>query len=660
MLKINTCFISLLLFLSIAPAIYAQDNGSTQRNLTGIIETAAPSTNAQTGEIALNDVIISAYKSNITYAESASATVITQKDIEKGGYRFVSDVLQSVPGLQLVQSSTLGGTASVFIRGAKTGNMVVLIDGVKVNDVSTIERTFDFATLATDSIERIEIIKGPQSALYGSDATGGIINIVTKKGKGKPAVTLNMYAGSYYTTQLSTNVSGGDSSWNYSLTAGQISAQGYSKAAKPKTATTPFDDDGFYQRYAMGKCGFTPVAPLSIDAGFTVKKSAIEVDDSSYTDDPDSDEERTEVSGYTTIKHTIASFWEQSVTVNASRTQREYYDYNDGAWDWPADNTYTGSFYSAEWLQVFSLKNVDTLTVGVNYEKELSHIKDYLNDTSTNNDNSTTGFFAQNHINAGNILYLTASVRADNNEIFGWQKSYTVSPAIVIPKIKTKLKANYGRGYKAPGLYQIYGDGGSMVVENKDLKPEENTGYDIGIEQPLLSIATVNLTYFHNKYKDMIDYDSSSYPGRYININRVTTYGYESSVTITPLKALTLSGGYTYLKTEDETTDKPLMRRPEHQVYSSLTVTIAKFEICATGTYIGKRKDAYYDSATFSTVDVTLDGYFKADIAACYALTPQLTIHAKAENITDKKYQQICGYTMPQRSYYVGLTAMLQ
>ena len=104
MLKINTCFISLLLFLSIAPAIYAQDNGSTQRNLTGIIETAAPSTNAQTGEIALNDVIISAYKSNITYAESASATVITQKDIEKGVYRFVSDVLQSVPGLQVVQS----------------------------------------------------------------------------------------------------------------------------------------------------------------------------------------------------------------------------------------------------------------------------------------------------------------------------------------------------------------------------------------------------------------------------------------------------------------------------------------------------------------------------------------------------------------------------
>ncbi|HQK08273.1 MAG TPA: TonB-dependent receptor, partial [Spirochaetota bacterium] len=94
--------------------------------------------------------------------------------------------------------------------------------------------------------------------------------------------------------------------------------------------------------------------------------------------------------------------------------------------------------------------------------------------------------------------------------------------------------------------------------------------------------------------------------------------------------------------------------------YSSLTVTIAKFEICATGTYIGKRKDAYYDSATYSTVDVTLDGYFKADIAAHYALTPQLTIHAKAENITDKKYQQTCGYAMPQRSYYVGLTAMVQ
>jgi len=216
-------FLLLVFLVAIVPAAFAQD--------------VTP----------LEDVVISAYKSNILYGQSSSVSIITSKDIEQGGYRFVSDALQAVPGLTLKQDSPLGGTASIYIRGAKTGNMAVLIDGVKVNDPSSIERTFDFATLTTDSIERIEIIKGPQSSIYGSDATGGIINIVTKRGQGKPTVTLNLYGGSYYTTQQSANISGGDSYFNYSFTAGQFSAKGYSKAAKPDNATKPFDDDPFFQ-----------------------------------------------------------------------------------------------------------------------------------------------------------------------------------------------------------------------------------------------------------------------------------------------------------------------------------------------------------------------------------------------------------------------------
>ncbi|MEJ5362397.1 MAG: TonB-dependent receptor [Spirochaetota bacterium] len=624
--------------LAIAPAVFAQE------------------------ETPLEDVIISAYKSTISYGESSSVCIITSKDIEQGGYRFVSDVLQTVPGLTLVQNGTLGGTASVFIRGAKTGNTVVLIDGVKVLDPSTIERTFDFGTLTTDSIERIEIIKGPQSVLYGSDATGGVINIVTKKGAGKPSITLSTYAGSYYTTQQSAHIRGGDSSLNYSFAVGQAAAQGYSRAAKPST-TTPFDDDGFYQRYALGKFSYTPFTAVTIDAGFTAKETDLDLDDYALTDDANSYENRKEMSGYTQLEHTIATFWKHSINASVSRTIRSYNDFDDdgntGWADFGADNRYTGTIAHAEWLHTFTLQDINTVNIGIAYEKEFSKVEDYLTSSKITNDIDVIGFFAQDHVKISKLFYVIAGIRADNNTIFGWQQSYTVSPAVILPVVKTKLKGNWGKGYKAPSLYQIYGDGGSSVLGNKDLQPEENTGYDIGIEQPISNFIKCEVVYFANNYRNMIEYDSSSWPGKYINIDKITTKGWEGNVTIQPIETLTISGGYTYLNAIDESTDEQLLRRPKHQGYGSVNVTINNFSISCIGTYIGKRKDAYFDSSTFTTITKNLDSYIKLDTALNYALTPQITISAKVENITNKKYQQVYGYNMPERSFYVGLKATL-
>lgn len=619
---------------------------------------------AQTDEIALEDVVVSAYKSSITYGQTAGVSIITQKDIEQGGYRFVSDVLQHVEGINVVQNGTFGGNTSIFIRGAKTGNVLVLIDGVKVNDPSTIERTFDFGTFTTDSIERIEIIKGPQSALYGSDATGGILNIVTKRGQGKPTVTVNVYGGSYYTTQQSANISGGSSDFNYSLTIGQIASQGISKAAKSKTATKPYDDDPFYQYYMLGKFAFAPISALTIDAGFSAKQSDIAFDDSAFVDDPNYKEKRNEISGYSTITHHLTSFWKHIISINGSRTKRSYSDFDDdggGFSDFGQDNTYTGSGLFGEWLHELRFKDINTLSAGISYEKELSHIRDYLNHSNIKQDNYTIGMFAQDHVSIGSFAYLTAGARADKNHIFGWQQSYTISPAIIIPFVKTKIKGNWGKGYKAPSLYQMYGDGGTFVAENKNIKPEKSTSYDVGIEQPLASFATVSAAYFSNRYRDMIDYHLSPFPlpGYYYNIGKVTTWGYEASMTLMPINFLRINGGYTYLKTKDEIQDKPLLRRPTHQAFGSINIGNDKWSAECIVTYIGKRNDAYYDSSTFTTVEVAMDSYIKTDFIAHYALTPQVSLTAKIENVTNKEYQQVVGYAMPQRSYYVGVKGML-
>ncbi len=609
-------------------------------------------------EIPLEDVVVSAYKMDMPIGQSASASVITRKDLEKGGYAFAVDALQTVPGLMVTQNGALGGTASVFVRGAKTGNMVVLIDGVKVNDPSTIERTYDFGTLTTDSIERIEIVKGPQSVLYGSDATGGIINIVTKKGQGKATATIAASGGSFYTNQLSANVAGRESSFHYSLTLGQIASQGYSRAAKPDTAKKPFDDDGFYQRFAAGRFGLNPFDSLNIDLGFTAKQTDLDLDDGAFQDDPNSFENRKEFSGYLRATHAVADFWKHSITVDGSQTKRRYDDFDDdgslGFDDSGMDSSYTGTMAHGEWLHTFTVKDLTTLLVGASFDKEKYRFDDELNDTSLKKDAWTAGFFAQDHLSIAKMLYVTAGARADKHEVFGWQQSYTASSAIVVPVVQTKLKGNWGKGYRAPSLYQIYGDGGVFVKENKDLKPEENTGFDAGIEQPIFNIATVSVSYFANRYRNMI-VANSSFPSKYINVGRVKTSGYEAAATVKPIEFIAITSGYTYLKAIDEDKDEQLLRRPKHQAFASVSVSVAKLTVSCTGSYIGKRNDSYYDSTSFKTVKVENESYVKADIAAQYALTPQLTITAKAENITNKEYQQVVGYAMPGRSFYAGV-----
>lgn len=610
------------------------------------------------GDIPLEDVVVSAYKFDMPIAQSASAHIITKKDLEKGGYSFVVDALQSVPGLTITQNGGLGGTASVFIRGAKTGNVVVLVDGVKVNDPSSIERTFDFGTLTADSIERIEIIKGPQSVLYGSDATGGIINVVTKKGQGKTTATLNAVGGSFFTTQLSANVAGGESAYHYSLTVGQLASNGFSKAAKPDSATKPFDDDGFSQRFATGRFGYTPIEGFSIDGGFSAKQTELDLDDGAFVDDPNSFERRKELSGFLRATHKFNEYWKHSITANMSQIKRAYDDFDDdgasGFDDFGQESLYVGTLAQGEWLHTFTVKDLNTLMIGANCEQEKYTFEDDLDDTTLKNDVWTFGFFAQDHLSIAKMFYATAGARADKHEVFGWQQSYTASSAIVVPVVQMKLKGNWGRGYKSPSLYQIYGDGGVFTLENKDLKPEENTGFDVGIEQPVLNIATISVSYFSNRYKNMIIADTS-FPSKFINVGKVKTSGYEASAMIKPFEFIALSGGYTYLKAIDEDTDEQLPRRPKYQAFGTVAVSVAKLTISCTGTYVGKRNDSYYDAATFATVNVRNDGYFKADVTAQYAVVPQLTLTAKAENITNKEYQQAYGYTMPGRSFYVGV-----
>ncbi len=612
-------------------------------------------------EIPLDDVVVSAYKMDIPIGQSASASIITRKDLEKGGYTFVVDALQAVPGLAVIQNGALGGNASVFIRGAKTGNMAVLVDGVRVNDPSTIERTFDFGTLSMDSIERIEIIKGPQSVLYGSDATGGVINIVTKKGQGKTSATIVSTGGSYYTTHISANVAGGENAFHYSLTLGEIASKGFSKAEKPTNATKPFDDDGFYQRFAMGRFGFSPFEALSIDAGFAAKHTEIDLDDGAFIDDANSFENRKEFSAYVRATHGIAEFWKHSITVNSSQTKRRYDDYDDdgalGFDDFGVESAYTGTNLHGEWLHTFSVKDLNTLILGMGFEQEKYQFKDMLADSSLKNDTWTFGFFAQDYVSIAKILFITAGARADKNEVFGWQQSYTASSTVVAPVLQTKFKGNWGMGYKSPSLYQMYGDGGVFILENKDLKPEENTGFDVGIEQPLLRIFTVSVSYFANKYKNMIIADTS-FPAQYINIGRVKTSGYEASAMFKPFEFLSFAGGYTYLKAIDEDKDEQLLRRPKHQAFGSIALEIAHFNIMFLGTYIGKRKDSYYDASSFTTVEVTNDGYFKADVSIQYAITSLLTLNAKVENLTNKEYQHVAGYAMPGRSFYAGVKAV--
>lgn len=585
----------------------------------------------------------------------SSITVITSQQIEERQNTTVLEVLRTVPALDVIRSGGPGGQASVFIRGAQSEHTLVLIDGVEMNDPITPGRSFDFANLTTDNIERIEIIRGPQSTLYGSDAIGGVINIITKRGKGRIQGFMSAEAGSFNTFIENAGVSGGNQWGNYSLGIRHWDTDGIS-AANEKDHN--HERDNYENTSISTRLGVTPTENFDADFILRYINANTDIDNSGGMggDDPNNKADLEQLFLKTQARLSLFNErWEQKLGFSLTDLDRDYS--NDIDWYHPLDldlSSYEGKILRFDWQHNLYLHKTNTMTLGIENEEEKGKSKYYSESAWGPYSNSfkektarTIGYYLQDQIKLWNSWFTTLGVRLDDHSRFGTETTYRITSAYLIHRTGTRLKGSFGTGFKAPTLYQLYSQYGE-----KNLDPEESIGWDIGIEQSIFhDKLSLGLTYFNNEFDDLIEFESNT--SRYINVAEAETQGVEIFASIRPIDDLTFLASYTYTDTEDKETGKDLLRRAQNKFALNVNYQFMdKGNVNLNLVYVGKRDDSDY--STWPATQVELDEYVLVDLAASYDITGNIQIFGRVENLLDEDYEEVKGFDTPELSAFAG------
>lgn len=576
----------------------------------------------------------------------SSVSVISRAEIEKSGVTNAYDLLKKTPGITVSRTGGVGAISNVRIRGSNPGQVRVLIDGVFMGDPSNVNNDFDFNSIQLENIERIEILRGPQGALYGTDAMGGVINIITRRGEGPTRYHALAEVGSYDTFRQAAGFDGSQGDWNYALNIQNYETQGFSRN---EIGT---EDDGARDRVISASLGWKASDMLRFDASGYASKLHADFDPAALRDGP-AELDRTLLSGRAAATlSTLDNRWQHVLSVHGSQTDRE----NDqpmtssGATNNNRYNDFKGSQSTLEYQSNLALRKRDIVTLGVLTEEQKGEqIRTNLSQVVSRifaNDFRTNSAYGQYLFALNDDITVTVGGRHDDHSKFGGANTYRGTLAYALPDSDTLLRASVGTGFKAPTIYQLYGPFGA----NPNLKPEKSTGYDAGIEQYFLGKdLRVEFTGFYNEYKDLVDYTTG-----YVNLDKAKTYGAESAANyqFTPEWSFHLT--HTYLMAEDTITNATLLRRPKHSFLAG-----AQYEVVGKGRfgadlrYVANQKDI--NNSNFSTTNN--QSFTVVDLNAAYQLAPSYELYSRVENLFDKDYQEVLDYNAPGMSVYVGVRA---
>jgi vitamin B12 transporter len=605
----------------------------------------------------IDEIVVTATRLETPESEiGSSVTVITSEQIGERGATTVAEALRGVPALDVVRAGGAGKTTSVFLRGAKSEHTLVLLDGVEMNDPSSTGRGFDFGNLTAGNIERIEIVRGPQSVLYGSDAMGGVVNIITKKGTGKPSGFLSAEGGYARTLVGQAGVAGSAGPVNYSLGVSRLVTDGISAAAEKDGNR---EEDGYRNTTVSTRLGIAPAKDFDADLILRYIDADADIDNAggSGGDDPNNTLDTRQL--FLRIQSRLSLFddlWEQRLGFSLSDQSQDYGNGIDA--DHPSDlerGGYDGRIVKVDWQHDLRLHESNTLTLGVETEKE-SASSTYYSESLYGPYSSdfpekaarTTGYFLQDRIRLGDAWVTTLGARIDDHSRFGTKTTWRAATSFLFRQTSTRIKGSVGTGFKAPSLYQLY-----SVYGDENLDPEKSTGWDAGVEQTFLrKRLTIGAAYFSNDFENLIDFDSAS--SQYVNVGKAETKGVELSLSVRATDDLTLRASHTLTDTEDKATGKELLRRPKNKSSADVDYRFAgRGNVNLSLLVVGGRDDSDYSS--WPAARVRLGGYALVNLAASYDIADNVRISGRVDNLFDKDYEEVCGYGTYGISAYAGM-----
>jgi vitamin B12 transporter len=591
-------------------------------------------------EAEVEPIIVTATRFDIPLDQSpASVSVITSEDLAQKQTERVSDALREVPGLNVVQTGTPGQLTSVFTRGLPSEDTQVLLDGIPINQ--GLAGLFDFANLTTDDIGRIEVVRGPQSTLYGPRALAGVIQIFTKQGDGPPEITFSAEGGSYDTFRETLQSDGKIDTFDYSIGASRLDTDN----ARP--------NNQYRNSAAIANVGWSPNEQLRIGSLFTYSLSD--------TGNPNTIFDPKQLDNFLTEKWLIAphvdlrvSDWWEHKFIFSYDHERQLNDPNQDGFVGPTralfERTtidYQNDLRPTSWL---------TLTSGffysrVNAGQERPFVSQAFGPQPTfiSDQTEETAGFLQATFDIDNFIFV-AGGRLDNFNQFGDVWTYRFASSYKIDQTNTTLHSRVATGFSPPSRQdKIFGN-------NFGLQPEEDLGWDVGVEQRLWeNRVTVGATYFHNDLSNVIGFNGLF---ETLNLGAARTQGLEAELRAQPIADLVFTASYTYLdaeKTSSGDISQPqgarLPRRPRNEVYVSASYLWWKrLRTTAEAKFVNAREELNFGGPNFDIED-----YSFVNFAAEYEINAYLSIFGRIDNLTNEHYAEVFGFPALGRAAYGGV-----
>ena len=620
---------------------------------------------SQAPEEPLEQVLVTASRTPVQAIRAGSSyTVIGRAELERRQIVHVADALRDVPGFALSRAGAPGSLTQLRVRGAESNHVMVFIDGVEANDPASVDE-FLFEHLMATEIERIEIIRGPQSALWGSDALAGVINVITARGTSPLSANGYLESGSFGTTHAGGRFSSSGAAYDFNVGISHFDTNG------ANVSRTGAEDDGSRNSTLNLTAGakVSERTRLDLFARHTDATTDFDGTDFITTGLPtDADKQTDATRSYLRISANTSFFdhqWSHRFSLTGLETDNRNYDHDFGISLGETAAEKLGLYYQTS-LALAEFK-AHRLTFAVDHEKQEFSQRGLVNSFGDPNQDQkldTTGYLVEYQGMDLGSFSMSAAVRHDKNSEFEDISTYRVTLAYLAGAAKTRLHASLGTGQKSPTFIERFGYFAEEFIGNPNVKPEKSEGWEIGVEQTIgESGASFSVVYFNEELEDEIDgfvFDPTTFLFTVANRSGISERkGLEVSLDAALLENLDLGANYTYLDSTElaslgETLEE--VRRPEHMLAVNLNyIPVPRANINLNVSYNGSQEDVIFPPYPQPSARVELDGYTLVNVAVAYRLTPSIQLFGRVENLLDEDYEDIVGFNTPGIGAFLGV-----
>jgi vitamin B12 transporter len=637
---------------------------------------AGPNAHAQNADQPPPDESLLVTATRVPTAEedvSAGVTIIDRATMQQRGYTTLEQALSAVAGVQIVPSGP--GEATVFVRGANSNQVQVLIDGVPVNDASGPGEAYNFGVETLADVARIEVVRGPMSAVYGSGAIGGVVNIITQRGTATtdpaPQGSLTLAGGFPAALLAQGNLRGRIGGFDYNLSAESHSDAGFDATPQRESVYTS-ERDGIRTQLGAIDLGYTPFTATRLFVDLRGRTTVYGYDDVGYPafDDPNETARDNDLFGRVGAQSTLfGGIWQTGLEFSHDQEYRNYVNLLDaddpnGAQE---NSTYVGlrsdlQFNNTIALPDTALSRGGAVTAG--YEHIDAEARERLNSAyfgvpylaSVNaSDRRESGYLGAQDTLFGRAT-LTANLREEAVSGVGDAFTWRAGASYALPGLASHIKASYGTAFLAPSLFDRYGLDSYGYVGNPSLRPEHSAGYEIGWSTALWHWGSADATWFHTSVHDLIEtvfdpvYTSA-------NVARARLQGVETQLHLHPAAWIDADISYTYTDARDATTGTLLLRRPYDSGAVSLVFRpLPALTVAPQITFAGGDLDAIVNNQGYPVGDGRNPGGAIANLSITWQLHPHMKLFAWGRDLNNTRYEAASGYASPRPSFLAGIS----